>query len=261
MLLGGLRSEYREMYETAIDVAKQHLFFRPLNPEGRDILLSGSAKVDDDGRVTLEPQAQHLACFVGGMVGIGARIFDRPDDLAVARKLVDGCIWAYNATTSGMMPEVFYAAPCADDCAWDERKWHDAIAQRASSDDPAQAPADLVRERRLPPGVTDIRDRRYMLRPEAIESVFILYRITGDRALREQGWAMFEAVARHARTPLAHAALDDVTVAAPPQADRMESFWTAETLKYYYLLFAEESVVSLDEYVFNTEAHTFRRPK
>ena len=260
MLLGGLRPEYREMYERAIDVAKQHLFFRPLNPENRDILMSGSVKVEDGG-LKLDPQGQHLACFVGGMVGIGARIFGRPDDLAVARKLVDGCVWAYGSTPSGMMPEVFYAAPCSDKVVWDERKWHDAVLQHAPSDDAAMTAEDLIRERRLPPGFTDIPDRRYILRPEAIESVFVLYRITGDRALQEQGWKMFQAVELHTRTNIAHAALDDVTATSPPQADRMESFWTAETLKYYYLLFSEPNVISLDEYVFNTEAHTLRRPK
>lgn len=35
----------------------------------------------------------------------------------------------------------------------------------------------------------------------------------------------------------------------------MESFFMAETLKYLFLLFSDDSVVSLDEYVFNTEAH------
>jgi len=34
----------------------------------------------------------------------------------------------------------------------------------------------------------------------------------------------------------------------------------AETLKYFYLLFSQEDVVSLDEWVLNTEAHPFRRP-
>lgn len=38
----------------------------------------------------------------------------------------------------------------------------------------------------------------------------------------------------------------------------MESFWTAETLKYLWLLFGEEELLSLDEWVFNTEAHPFR---
>jgi hypothetical protein len=36
----------------------------------------------------------------------------------------------------------------------------------------------------------------------------------------------------------------------------MESFWLAETLKYFYLLFEDDpSVLPLDEWVFNTEAH------
>jgi len=41
----------------------------------------------------------------------------------------------------------------------------------------------------------------------------------------------------------------------------MESFWLGETLKYFYLIFAEPDLVSLDEWVFNTEAHPFKRLK
>jgi mannosyl-oligosaccharide alpha-1,2-mannosidase len=40
----------------------------------------------------------------------------------------------------------------------------------------------------------------------------------------------------------------------------MNSFWLAETLKYFYLLYSEPSLMSLDEWVFNTEAHPFKRP-
>jgi mannosyl-oligosaccharide alpha-1,2-mannosidase len=35
----------------------------------------------------------------------------------------------------------------------------------------------------------------------------------------------------------------------------------AETLKYFYLIFSEPNVISLDDYVFNTEAHPFKIPK
>jgi len=38
----------------------------------------------------------------------------------------------------------------------------------------------------------------------------------------------------------------------------MQSFFLAETLKYLYLLFSPPSVISLDEWVFNTEAHPLR---
>lgn len=45
----------------------------------------------------------------------------------------------------------------------------------------------------------------------------------------------------------------------PPQGDKMETFFLGETLKYFYLLFSDESVVPLDKYVFNTEAHPLPR--
>nr|POF08089.1 mannosyl-oligosaccharide 1,2-alpha-mannosidase mns1 [Quercus suber] len=40
--------------------------------------------------------------------------------------------------------------------------------------------------------------------------------------------------------------------------DKMQTFFLAETLKYLYLLFSPPSVISLDEWVFNTEAHPLK---
>ena len=40
----------------------------------------------------------------------------------------------------------------------------------------------------------------------------------------------------------------------------MESFWMGETLKYFYLIFSDPSLISLDDFVFNTEAHPFVAP-
>lgn len=50
-------------------------------------------------------------------------------------------------------------------------------------------------------------------------------------------------------THFAHAAIADVRDPESPQLDYMESFWLAETLKYFYLIFSEPDVVNLDEYV------------
>ena len=41
----------------------------------------------------------------------------------------------------------------------------------------------------------------------------------------------------------------------------MQSFFLAETLKYFYLIFSPPDLISLDEFVLNTEAHPFRRAK
>jgi mannosyl-oligosaccharide alpha-1,2-mannosidase len=90
MLLGGLEQQYRTLYEHAIEPGKKHLFFRPLTPQNQDILISGNVRMNSFGLVKLDPEAQHLSCFVGGMVGIAAKIFNRTEELDVARKLVDG---------------------------------------------------------------------------------------------------------------------------------------------------------------------------
>lgn len=39
--------------------------------------------------------------------------------------------------------------------------------------------------------------------------------------------------------------------------DVQQSFFLAETLKYAYLTFVDKSVLSLDEWVLNSEAHPF----
>lgn len=87
-----------------------------------------------------------------------------------------------------------------------------------------------------------------------------MYRITGDVSWQEKGWKMFESVIAATSTPIGHSAIDDVTKEKPDFTDYMESFWLAETLKYFYLLFTTPDVLSLDEWVFNTEAHPFKRP-
>lgn len=178
LLLGGLTQQYRKLYEGSIDVIKQHIFYRPLTRNNQDILLSGSARVNMMNNVIPEPQAQHLACFTGGMVGIAAKIFERPDDLDIARKLVDGCIWAYNNTVTGIMPETFHTVSCDDptDCEWDERRWHSAVASRQIQTEAAAGTAIMttltadqrveysIKSKKLSPGFTDIGDRRYSLR-------------------------------------------------------------------------------------------------
>lgn len=76
-----------------------------------------------------------------------------------------------------------------------------------------------------------------------------MYRVTGDEIWREKGWKMFQAIQNHTKAEYGHSAIGDVTVDNPPLLDEMESFWLAETLKYFYLLFSTPDTISLDEYV------------
>jgi hypothetical protein len=73
---------------------------------------------------------------------------------------------------------------------------------------------------------------------------------------RDWGWEIFQAFETHTKVATGgYSSLNSVTVVPAPKRDKMETFFLGETLKYLYLLFSDPSVLPLDEYVFNTEAH------
>lgn len=96
----------------------------------------------------------------------------------------------------------------------------------------------------------------YQLRPEIIESAYVLHELTGEARYREMGRVFFESLKRYCRTESGYAILTDVV--SKEQGDRMHSFFLAETLKYLYLLYAPDAL-DFDQVVFNTEAHPLRR--
>lgn len=264
-LLGGNVPVYRKLYEDSMKAAIKHLFFQPLTPSNESILMSGDARTNEEGTMTtLQPKMQHLTCFVGGMFGLGGRLFSNEEHVEIGRKFTDGCIWAYKATSVGVMPEIAHYLTCTDDCHWDRSKWTATLLRDYLPKAETPSIEKIIAEKNLPEGYTNIDDARYILRPEAIESVFIMYRITGDDKYREAAWEMFEAIQKLTETPYANAAIPDISAldedGLTPKSDRMESFFLAETLKYFYLVFSEPTLISLDEFVLNTEAHPLRRP-
>ena len=72
----------------------------------------------------------------------------------------------------------------------------------------------------------------YLLRPEVVESYFILWRLTHDPVYREWGWEVVEALERYCRVDGGgYSGLKDVNVDKPIQDDVQQSFFLAETLK------------------------------
>lgn len=93
------------------------------------------------------------------------------------------------------------------------------------------------------------------LRPEFIESTYLLYKATGDPYYLDVGKTVVDSLQRYARVPCGFAALKDLRTNT--HEDRMDSYVLAETFKYLYLLFAEEEdlLLDIDHYLFTTEAH------
>ncbi|KAJ2842319.1 hypothetical protein IWW36_005950, partial [Coemansia brasiliensis] len=177
-----------------------------------------------DGRLVREQE--HLACFYPGLLALGAQVLDRPQDLVMAEKLAETCFITYNMTETKLGPERVYFIDNGSN------QW----------------------------GI-EFSDSRYILRPETLESLFILYRVTGNTKYQEWSWQIFEAIEKYARVDTGgYAAIVDVRKANVQDnyEDSMESFFLAETLKYLYLIFGPVDTLPLDKYVFNTEAHPFR---
>lgn len=96
---------------------------------------------------------------------------------------------------------------------------------------------------------------QHPLRPEFLESTYLLYLATDDPYYLRVGEQVLRSLQKHAWVPCGYAAVKDVRTGV--HEDRMDSFVLAETFKYLYLLFAKPSdlIIDLDQFIFTTEAH------
>ena len=85
----------------------------------------------------------------------------------------------------------------------------------------------------------------YFLRPETVETFFILNQLTGDPVYREWGWEIFMSIEKFCKTKYGYGAYEDVTDVNLQPKDEMESFFLAETLKYLYLLMDPDTEVDI----------------
>ncbi|CAG8442737.1 12310_t:CDS:2 [Acaulospora morrowiae] len=208
---------YRRMYDEAIQGVKKHLI--SYSSPSRLLFIGETLTFD----TTIRNKMDHLVCFMGGNLALGATQGEKLnnaknlsendlEDLKIGRELTKTCAQMYFHTETGLAPEIVHFN-----------------TQEGSTE-------DLF---------IKAFDRHNLLRPETVESLFILWRITGDVQYRIWGWEIFQAFEKYSKLQDGgYTSLDDVTMVPP-----------AETLKYFYLLFGTDDVLPLNKYVFNTEAH------
>ncbi|XP_028774139.1 mannosyl-oligosaccharide 1,2-alpha-mannosidase MNS1-like isoform X2 [Neltuma alba] len=169
---------------------------------------------------SLTDKMDELACFAPGMVALGSFGY-KPGEaekiLALAEELAWTCYNFYQSTPTKLAGENYY--------------FHEG--------------KDM-----------NVGTSWNILRPETVESLFYLWRFTGNKTYQEWGWNIFQAFEKNSRIETGYVGLRDVI--SGTKDNMMQSFFLAETLKYLYLLFSPPSVVPLDAWVFNTEAHPLR---
>ncbi|TYI93304.1 hypothetical protein E1A91_D02G128100v1 [Gossypium mustelinum] len=169
---------------------------------------------------SLTDKMDELACFAPGMLALGSSGYG-PDEakkfLSLAEELAWTCYSFYQSTPTKLAGENYFFNPGQDMTVG--TSWN-------------------------------------ILRPETVESLFYLWRLTGNKTYQEWGWNIFQAFEKNSRIESGYVGLKDVNTGV--KDNKMQSFFLAETLKYLYLLFSPPTVIPLDEWVFNTEAHPLR---
>ncbi|KAF8186288.1 glycoside hydrolase family 47 protein [Pholiota molesta] len=207
-------------------------------------------------RGAVSPVFEHLVCFLPGTLLLGAAVLhphltaeERQMHEWAAHGLAHTCYVSYADQKTGLGPERMTMEPGG--------RWVDAVREwregggRGAPPGLQEGGPESVKEKR---DYTNL-DGRYLLRPETVESIFYMWRITGDPKWRDRAYEIYRAIERHTRTELGYASVNDVDSLTGGQMDEMPSFFLAETLKYLYLIFDDVDSISLDRWVFNTEAH------
>ncbi|ELK07409.1 Endoplasmic reticulum mannosyl-oligosaccharide 1,2-alpha-mannosidase [Pteropus alecto] len=223
-------------YLEAVDGIRKHLLRRS---EPSKLTFVGELA---HGRFSAK--MDHLVCFLPGTLALGAHHGLPAEHMQLARALMDTCYQMNRQMETGLSPEIA----------------HFNLQPQKSQKDVLVKPAD----------------RHNLLRPETVESLFYLYRFTGDRKYQDWGWAILQNFNTYTRVSThqrlagtakggragqvpsgGYSSISNVQDPHDPQPrDKMESFFLGETLKYLYLLFSDDpALLSLDAYVFNTEAH------
>ena len=170
------------------------------------------ARRTKDGKTTYmtdlnSKMTSHLSCFSGGLLALGTfQLHQSKKDLELAKAITEECAQSYAVSPIGLGSEEFEVNP--------------------------------------ENGHVKLKGGDHQLRPEVIESLFILWRVTKNEKWRNYGWNIFLNIEKYCKIKTGgYSGIKNVKKATPntiEHDDYQPSFFLAETLKYLYLMFAED---------------------
>lgn len=175
----------------------------------------------------ISPKMDHLVCFLPGTIALAAtkgasleEARQRSDwspqneaQIKLARDLTTTCWGMYAVTETGLAPEIAWFHVGDTD---------DSTPESQASSLPSNKLSSWKKDFVVKP-----LDAHNLQRPETIETLFLMWRITGDAVYREWGWRMFQAFERHTflGKNKGYTSVNNVNVVPPSLRDNMESFW------------------------------------
>lgn len=178
----------------------------------------------------ISPKMDHLVCFMPGTIALGATLgkslaeakkspswgAKQEREMELARQLTKTCWGMYKVTKTGLAPEIAHFN-LHDPAVMMENEILNSPEQ-LSKDKDADWHQDYVIKN---------ADTHNLQRPETVESLFYMWRITGDEMYRHWGWEMFESFVKHTITEdgTGFSSISDVNEVPTTPRDNMESFW------------------------------------
>ncbi|KAK7739987.1 mannosyl-oligosaccharide alpha-1,2-mannosidase [Cytospora paraplurivora] len=249
---------YLELWDEALQGVRKHLV---TYTEHSHFTIIGERPNGLEG--DLSPKMDHLVCFMPGTIALAATgglteaeakklpTWDKQKakDMQLAREVMQTCWGMYKYMATGLAAEITYF-----------RVPNPVPAEGSAHKAPAVFDPDPEAKWRED-FIVKNQDTHNLQRPETVESLFYMWRITGEQKYRDWGWEMFKSFMNYTAVEDGggFTSLSDANVIPPETRDNMESFWLAETLKYFYLLFSPADLLPLDKVVINTEAHPLPR--
>ena len=219
---------YQQMWNESMAGMKKHLLTYS-SPSKFTVLAERPNGLKRD----LSPKMDHLVCFMAGTIALATTggislkqakklpnwTDDQEEDMRLAEELMKTCWGMYKSTPTGLAGEItFFNLP----------------EQPVMYNDLPQLDKPRAPEVDFPPTngddsdfIVKTGDAHNLQRPETVESLFYMWRITGDEKYRQWGWEMFESFTKHMAVGEGDgfSSLSNVLHLPPNMRDNMESFW------------------------------------
>ena len=225
---------YKDMWDQALGGIRKHLITYS-NTSHFTILAERPDGLDDK----IFPKMDHLVCFMPGTIALGATgglTIDeakaaglwgekQESEMKLATELMKTCFGMYKVMATGLAPEIAH--------------FEINDPPHMESDGPLESAemTDDPRAKWRDDFVIKHNDNHNLQRPETVESLFYMWRITGDVTYRNWGWEIFEKFLNFTKadgdagyTSLAHA-----NEIPPVLKDNMESFWLVGLSSFFVI--------------------------
>lgn len=239
---------YGERFSAAADSTIEHLLSSPSTRP--DLTMAGSFV----GQFATN-YSEELACFIGGSFILGSTALDRPDWLPYGLDFAEFCANGYRYAPVGIGPTIY--SWNLTELEWPQFQDQSEFYQKSGW------------------FVDDTTQFRNGQAPEAVESWYYAYQVTGNQYWRDVAWAYTLAENKTERVGQGFSGVLNIFDENGGGWDNiMHSFTLAEVLKYQYLIQAPEERKGIwdveyaeggvgkggnvNYFVYNTEAHPMR---